>query len=805
MTVGSGSTSQNAAALMATLDRDSGYDSASHTGTSIYDGSPRPAWNPAITEDRPMSAAMGDEESSRRLAESHISQQTFNAKRVALGQQIHRTMGILEGLQVQNATWPAQYPTISSTQPKQTKADSRPIISHTQSTAAFQERPHHTEAPLRPTARRAATSLANEPYVESSTSACKKSPEPESLMSLQAVRQFSVLKCELKVEGLTAAEIAHSQDKKTLASLLDGRINGIKRHLQNLQARINDTSSKVLITGDLNAGKSTFCNALLRRKVLPEDQQPCTSIFCEVLDARENDRLEEVHAVYQDKTYNRQDESTYKPYPLDHLEEVVQDNETYYQCKIYIKDARSVDQSLLNNGAVDISIIDAPGLNADSIQTTAVFARQEEIDVVVFVVDAANRFTLSAKEFIMQAAHEKAYIFMVVNGYDKIKDKRRCEAAILEQVKRLSPDTFKDSSDLVHFVSSNAIPVAPLVSIEGRGGPGGGGDGGGGSSSSLPDQDSNPAEDDGDADPSPKHGSPGEGKGKDKEKIEDFEHLESELRRFVLEKRERSKFAPAKTYLLNINNDLRGLAQHNRALAHSELERVSNELAQLNPEYEESTNACREVTAEVDGEIEQTSSEIYSTTRQSLNSAIAHLANGDLGVEYPGLWNAFQYAEEIKGAMLAQVSAAVGSCEDDARIKTGLGVGFIAQKGLSNLSSAWDAPIFRPEKMFKSKSHALVRQVDTQIEIWDFFDVSGMWERQEKVAGTSMALTVAGVLGSRALGGGSLGWLDGALGAVRIVGTKNVKHLILPGIATASTSLLQPPPSPCHTLLTSFL
>ena len=734
-----------------------------------------------------MSEVMGDEESSRRLADSHISQQTFNAKRVALGQQIHRTTGILEGLQVQNATWPAQYPTISPQQPKQNGADPRPMLSHTQSTAAFPERPHHTEAPLRPMARRAATSLASEAHTDSNASAARKIPEPECLMSLQAAHQFSVLKCELKVDGLTAAEIAHSQDKKTLASLLDGRINGIKRHLQNLQARIDDTSSKVLITGDLNAGKSTFCNALLRRKVLPEDQQPCTSIFCEVIDARENDRLEEAHAVYQDKTYDRQDESTYKPYPLDQLEEVVQDNETYCQCKIYIKDARSVDQSLLNNGAVEISIIDAPGLNADSIQTTAVFARQEEIDVVVFVVDAANRFTLSAKEFIMQAAHEKAYIFMVVNGYDKIKDKRRCETAILEQVKRLSPDTFKDSSDLVHFVSSNAIPVAPPVSAEGGDGPGGDGSGGGGSSSGPSDRDASATEDDEDIDPSPKHGSPGEGKGKEKEKIEDFEHLESELRRFVLEKRERSKFAPAKTYLLNINNDLRGLAEHNRVLAQSELERVANELAQLNPEYEESTNACREVTSEVDGEIEEQSAEIYNTTRQSLNTAIAHLADGDLGVEYPGLWNAFQYAEEIKAAMLSQISATVASCEDDARIKTGLGVGFITQKGLLNLSRAWEAPIFRPEKMFKSKSHALIRQVDTQIEVWDFFDVGGMWERQEKVAGTSMALTVAGVLGSQALGSGGLGWLNGALRAVNVVGTKNIKHLLLPGIATAST------------------
>ena len=55
-----------------------------------------------------------------------------------------------------------------------------------------------------------------------------------------------------------------------------------------------------------------------------------------------------------------------------------------------------------------------------------------------------------------------------------------------------------------------------------------------------------------------------------------------------------------------------------------------------------------------------------------------------------------------------------------------------------------------------------------------------MWERQEKVAGTSMALTLAGVLGSRMVGG--VGWIDGAMGAARFVGVRNLRNLIVPGL-----------------------
>ena len=175
-----------------------------------------------------------------------------------------------------------------------------------------------------------------------------------------------------------------------------------------MKDRIDDTTSKVFVTGDLNAGKSTFCNALLRRKILPEDQQPCTAVFCEVIDAsKENNSIEEVHAVPIGKEYNIRDESTFEVYPLESLEDLVYDCDRFSLLKIYVLDHRSFQESLLHNGVIDIKLIDAPGLNMDLYQTTQVFSRQEEIDLVVFVVSAENHFTLSAKEFIAAAANEK--------------------------------------------------------------------------------------------------------------------------------------------------------------------------------------------------------------------------------------------------------------------------------------------------------------------------------------------------------------------------------------------------------------
>ena len=42
--------------------------------------------------------------------------------------------------------------------------------------------------------------------------------------------------------------------------------------MDKLHACVEGISSEVLVTGDLNAGKSTFVNAVLGRPVMPVDQ-----------------------------------------------------------------------------------------------------------------------------------------------------------------------------------------------------------------------------------------------------------------------------------------------------------------------------------------------------------------------------------------------------------------------------------------------------------------------------------------------------------------------------------------------------
>jgi replication fork clamp-binding protein CrfC len=791
MTVGNGSTSENARRLAAMLDEDSGYGGSVMDGESAAEG-----WHPGLTTDQPTPNPADYNpaaENERRVLASHIHQLYYNQNKNALGRAINETVESLKKLQEMNSVWPAHYPSVQradSITPTPDRSDPRPGIQHTQSTIGSEhDRVSSSSRPMPP--KRAGTSLGEGSTAAESSSSAASRPVPEPrLVTPQLAQDFSILKIDLKLGSARQSELVHSLDKGSIASLLDGQIQKSINHLFSLRERIDDTSSKVLVTGDLNAGKSTFCNALLRRKILPEDQQPCTSIFCEVLDVRENAGVEEVHAIPIGERYNRDDERTYSVFAIRDLEKIVVDDERWAQCKIYIKDIRAVDESLLNNGVVDIALIDAPGLNKDSVITTANFAKQEEIDVVVFVVSAANHFTESAKEFVFNAAREKAYMFIVVNGFDAIRDKKRAQEMILKQVKKLSPATFKESSELVHFVSSNAIPVAPAPGPPGGGSGGGSGGSSGGSGSEAPE---NP-DDDGEGDEGDsiiKHGDKGspidKNKGKEKEKLEDFQDLESSLRRFVLEKRARSKLAPAKTYLMNLLGDLASLANVNRDVAHAELDRVNKDLAELVPQFEDAKKANDSADRGSDQTIEETVSEVYTYTRDTLNNTIRNAADEDHGIIYPGVFSAYLYAEDLKYAMLQTISDTVGSCEEHARQRTSQGVNMIKNLGLLHLGNTFPDVSFRPENMFRRKRDALARQVDIEVDFVDFFDITSLWERQEKVAGTSLAVTVAGAVGGRLIGG--VGWLDGTLGAIKVVGMGNMRRLILPGVVLVGKCL----------------
>ncbi|KAG2733408.1 hypothetical protein G9P44_002933 [Scheffersomyces stipitis] len=598
--------------------------------------------------------------SSRSQAlNSSIQQLRYNENKIALDRSINQTIDLMYELSNENKERPIFYPT-------DVEDENNILLNSTKAHLAL---------------------------VRNSSSLKTISKEKilgDDDVDVEKLPEFKILKLNIKIghNSSSADNIVANLDKKSIAKLLEKKITHQVNYLLNLKDRIDDTSSKVFVTGDLNAGKSTFCNALLRRKILPEDQQPCTSVFCEVIDAsRENRSVEEVHAVPIGKDYNIRDESTYEIHPLKALDELVYDCDRYSLLKVYVLDNRSFQESLLHNGIIDIKLIDAPGLNMDSYQTTQVFSRQEEIDLVVFVVNSENHFTLSAKEFIAAAAAEKRYVFIVVNRFDNIKDKEKCKKKILDQVKSLSPDSYKSAEDFVHFVSSSEI-------FNDGDGPG---------------DDDDPNEDERD------FNNP------------DFDHLEASLRKFILDKRSISKLLPAKSYLLNLLNDLETLSKLNEKVYLQEMDdKVKDLNNQVAPKYNEIMTKQAKIGDMINSLIELTCNDIYNSSKKEILNVVNQLGDQQV-VPYQGLQYLFEYARATQEVMINQILASVQTCENKAKDITSAKVEEIIKFGQNTLGEEFlNDKVFRSDLMFTRKRDSVERQLHNSIEFSDFFDPS--WE-----------------------------------------------------------------------------
>ncbi|CCF49112.1 hypothetical protein NDA14_001169 [Ustilago hordei] len=619
---------------------------------------------------------------------------------------------------------------------------------------------------------------------------------------------MSVLKLDLRVGSVAAnpQALVRSLERSSVAQLLDGRMEKSERHLENLKQRLSDTQSKVLVTGDLNAGKSTFVNALLRRPLMPTDQQPCTTVFCEVLDASELNRdVEEVHMLQPGVKYNSQDDSTFTRHTLEEIEQIVAEAEEVSPedapiLKCYASDTRATQDSLLKNGIVDIALIDAPGLNRDSLKTTALFARQEEIDVVVFVVSAENHFTLSAKEFLWNASHDKAFVFIVVNKFDSIKNKDKCRKLVLDQIRQLSPRTYEDAANLVHFVDSQAVFGAE-ENLQ--------------FASALDT-------------PSEEFGRKVQGgqlvESRSTESLQAFARLEAALRDFVLLKRSKSKLLPSKTYMLRLLSDITFLGKINTQVAQIELAEATKALEVARPELARCQASRQKLETVVEGEEDEAVTGVMQEAQRKLTWAIEFIGNGKPAVDtvalpaYPGLFNIWEYAQEVRHALTSSLELALRSVEETARGTASQAVDRVQKLGLAHLpdnEAEKRQRIFNPDVMF-AKRRAMPGLIGlglsaevVEVQVSDFFDAyhhftivtGGSLSQDKSVKKKDDNGDDLSMLSSLTLGLGALTFMGGkALGAktavdafVRIsdlVGNPTARKWAGPVFAVVSTGLV---------------
>lgn len=615
----------------------------------------------------------------------------------------------------------------------------------------------------------------------------------------------------LGAPGQTAvADLMGEMAASETARLLNKRFEVAKKQLNNLTSRVRDNQSRILVTGDLNAGKSTFVNALLRRDVLPTDQQPLTTVFCEVLDAQAyNDGVEEVHAVYASniERYDRTAADSYDKFPMSKLEEIsTNEDQQYGIVKVYLEDARApldstptsvvdgqispereakVNSSFIRNGIVSISLIDGPGLNKDNYTTTAVFTRQTEIDVIVFVVQAQDGFTLSATDFVRHASMDKALVFVVVNKYRNIRDKARCERRVMQQLSLILPKTWEQREELVHFVEAGAI-VDNLPSMVGN----------------------------------------SDDKSQDGPDELAFAYLEESLRSFLLLKRSVSKLAPAQHYLANLLADLAVTAEVNVDAAIEQAEEAELRLSHLVPIHEKLKQQKEIVEEAIGKEEEERVMQVRNAAVQRLSKAIASISVGgiqDALPAYPGVLDLWDWAGQVKASLLDYLESQVVASEEDARestiegvkiVQTELSARFLptisqaaegAGSTVSGAAAALPQRVFNSQNMFSRRREALkkaargkaslaqhsfaLKHNDIELSVLDMLDLDRLLALPTTLANQGRAAAKGNAL-IEATSASALSAVSLGVGAITMFGTRIVGIKTIIEAVTTLTDIL---------------
>lgn len=411
---------------------------------------------------------------------------------------------------------------------------------------------------------------------------------------------------------------------------------------------------------------------MLGQEVLPSDEQPCTQSFCEVVPCSRLTRPV-VHAIPSIDVYKVEDRNSYRELTLNEMQMAIQEEEGIAWYRLLwpsSADSETGEGRRFSVGAagLDVSIIDSPGLNSDLFKTTSLLSKQADIDVVIFVVNAANHLTLSARDFLERAAREKDHIFVVVNKFEAIRNQDKCRRTILAQVAEVLPGTHAESEALVHFISA----ARHLAGQE------------------------EPA----------------------------FMKLEACLRTFLLENRTKAKLLPVHTFLRRLLSDLNTLLAQNCERLEAESGAILTDLELVSPCYEQLIARDLPFRRALQETLETTGSRVYNQASESMQ-AVGREAVAQ--TTWPGIFGAFSFRRAVLQRVRTQLQVALQTVRQQTVDLTRTGLHQLHAVAVSHAAPVFTASREQMEDVGLDQSLLLdvdVREAVPDLAPWDIVDWS---------------------------------------------------------------------------------
>ena len=511
----------------------------------------------------------------------------------------------------------------------------------------------------------------------------KLTKKSKSLKDPNALNILQIFNCASNVTKHEYSSWINSIDELSASKLLTGKLNESLDFLSRIHSRICDIHSRVLVTGDVNAGKSTFINNLLDISYLPVDQQPCTQSFVEV--TRDNQLKSEevlIHSIKDIAEYDFEDLSSYKTASLEEFSNLVQENpHDFPWFRIYIKPGVANENILSST-----SFIDSPGLNSDSYKTMALFAQQEDIDVVIFILNAANHLTLSARDFLEAAGLDKSdNIFIIVNRFDDITNKDKCKKNIISQVQEIFPN--KDLSSFLYFFSSQEVPPGL-----------------------RPDD--------------PRY----------LKFNTNHSNFKEVLFSFLINKKTKTKLQPAFNYMFSIISDISYLLDFNTDYLKFESTKIIQELEIIKPAFESLTKLESLLLQELDKINLNCCNKVYSETKLSLSNFVANFENSINSISWFGFYKVWSYRREIVNYISVSIMKIFDECREKSHFLTISSVKEMNERAILK---------FNHSITFSDQINLFTQLNLPSIELgqWDFIDVKRELNNYITLIGASFSAT----------------------------------------------------------------
>eukprot|EP00833_Pecoramyces_ruminatium_P010449 jgi/Orpsp1_1/1184481/evm.model.c7180000089682.1 len=294
------------------------------------------------------------------------------------------------------------------------------------------------------------------------------------------VKQDNIQDCQEKLLNLHNQFLNYLENKlkdDKYKYIKDKLGNNIIEEMNELNKRLNHKNLEILIAGNQNAGKSTFINLLLNRKIFETNTLPCKALSIKIKNKKFNNNKEEVHCfekyletsnknynilsieMFKDKMYDIETDDNKKNfvvYCIDNPNEEFIDNLNNENQDNNNDDLN--DESLLNNKLIDISFVEIEGINSNEEDGNILFNSQYKFDFIIFILKSGEYTTVNAKNFLKEAAKNCFdYIFFIVNyrenDFRNKNDKEKSRDVLLKNIEKDFPRTFNNSKNFVHFIN----------------------------------------------------------------------------------------------------------------------------------------------------------------------------------------------------------------------------------------------------------------------------------------------------------------------------------------------------------------